>query len=89
MIDTNEYMKNAGGLSPLTKWLIKENEQLQESNDHLQGLYQDEHCTVLELKRVLQEIKEIIENNCWDYTDVTVLGVKEQILQKIAEVENG
>ena len=39
-------------------------------------------------KQTLEEIREAINQNCWDYTDITVLSVKDNILTKINEVLN-
>ena len=38
--------------------------------------------------KALEEIREIINEVCWDYTDITILPIKDKILNKINEVLN-
>ena len=69
------------------KKLKIENELHNEQIIFLQRKCADADGDIEKLATCLAEIKEIAENSFWDYTDVTVLAVKDEILQKIAECE--
>lgn len=40
------------------------------------------------LYKALEEIRKLINETCWDYTDISIIPVKETILDKINEVLN-
>ena len=72
-------------LAKQLKRLEAKNEQLKqwykeekESNDKLQGLYQDEHCDNLKYKQALEDIKNNIAND----------EFKHNLIKKINEVLN-
>ena len=37
-------------------------------------------------RKALEEIREMINEVCWDYTDITILSIKDKILNKSNEV---
>lgn len=81
-------------LNDLLNQALKEKEILQKqlADKHLD--YESEYNRKVEekgyrvfLEQKLKKIKEILETTCWDYTDITVTKVKDDILQIISEVE--
>lgn len=71
------------------KLLQQENEELKEKIkdlDAMTGIFSVRLAN--KYKQALEEIRKLINETCWDYTDISIIPVKEKILDKINEVLN-
>lgn len=65
--------------------LTEENEELKKRQITKNGFICDCEQNV-KYRQALEEISKLINETCWDYTDISIIPVKEKMLKVINEV---
>lgn len=79
-------MIEGDNLYDFVKKLQQENAELKERKDKYYQRTLDLEIVVSEYRQALEEIRKLINETCWDYTDISIIPVKEKMLEVINEV---
>lgn len=81
----DELVKRNNTLSLRIEELEKENKKLKKRQITKNGFICDCEQNA-KYKQALKEIRKLINETCWDYTDISIIPVKEKMLEVINEV---
>lgn len=81
LTEENEELKEEN--KKIKKWL----ERYKNANERLYDIQVDDfNFTKTSYRQALEEIRKLINETCWDYTDISIIPVKDKMLETINEV---